>query len=65
MLFATIFGSFLVVTSSSAVAIPFPSIHVPGQDANAIVARDPSLVVRDVVQAVHNRELAELDARTM
>ncbi|TCD66097.1 hypothetical protein EIP91_001749 [Steccherinum ochraceum] len=64
MRFAIVVGSIFAVAASSTVAVPFYGTQARGYDTNPILARDYDLVLRDVLQAVHARELAHLEART-
>ncbi|TCD66721.1 hypothetical protein EIP91_001014 [Steccherinum ochraceum] len=60
-----ILGGLLTIAASSAAAVPLHHYHARGYDENALTARHYNLVVRDVLRAIHARELAELDARTV
>ncbi|TCD63004.1 hypothetical protein EIP91_006096 [Steccherinum ochraceum] len=66
MHFATVLGSLLAVAASSVLAVPLQSSHWHARrelDANAMVARNLDLVVRDhVLRAVHQPEHAHIDA---
>ncbi|TCD67084.1 hypothetical protein EIP91_000597, partial [Steccherinum ochraceum] len=65
MRFAAVLTAIFTVAVSSVLAVPFRSYEARGYDDNAILARDHHLVVRDVLQAIHARELAALDARSI
>ncbi|TCD66276.1 hypothetical protein EIP91_001567 [Steccherinum ochraceum] len=54
----------LAAATSSAIAVPLHDAQVGGYEGNAVVARDLNLVVRDVLQAVYARELADADVHT-
>ncbi|TCD70722.1 hypothetical protein EIP91_002098 [Steccherinum ochraceum] len=60
MRFATILGALLAVSASSSLAVP---LHAPG-DIEAATMKARALIARDVLQAIHARELAALDARS-
>ena len=57
MRFATVLASILAIAASSALAAPIHDSHTRGYEGNAVVARDLTFVARDVVHAVHPREL--------
>ncbi|TCD63654.1 hypothetical protein EIP91_005134 [Steccherinum ochraceum] len=64
MRFAIIVSAILAAAASSVVAVPFHA-QPREYDANAMVARNYNLVLRDVLQAIHTRELAHMDARVL
>ncbi|TCD60977.1 hypothetical protein EIP91_009242 [Steccherinum ochraceum] len=63
---ASVLAGLLVVATSSAIAraVPLYPSEARGYDDRAMVARDHQLAARDILQAIHARELAALDART-
>ncbi|TCD70729.1 hypothetical protein EIP91_002105 [Steccherinum ochraceum] len=63
MRLAAVFIGLLAVAVSSAQAGPLQ--RVQARDEAVMNARDLNLVVRDVLRAVHARELADLDARAI
>ncbi|TCD67263.1 hypothetical protein EIP91_000340 [Steccherinum ochraceum] len=60
---AAIFTCALAVAASSAVAVPLHGSQMRGDQKSVVVAR--RVVARDILQAIHARELAALDARTI
>ncbi|TCD62372.1 hypothetical protein EIP91_006954 [Steccherinum ochraceum] len=65
MHFATILAGILTVTISSAAAVPWNTLNTRGHDENTMMARDHMLVVRDVLNALYARELADSNTRTI
>ncbi|TCD67961.1 hypothetical protein EIP91_011762 [Steccherinum ochraceum] len=63
MRFSTVLATVLAVAVSSAAAAPFSTHQARGYSGNTLVTRDDYLVLRDILQAVHARELSALDAR--
>ncbi|TCD70727.1 hypothetical protein EIP91_002103 [Steccherinum ochraceum] len=63
MRFTAVITGLLVVAVSSASAGPLHRFQA--RDETALKARDLDLVVRDVLQAIHARELADLEARAV
>ncbi|TCD70721.1 hypothetical protein EIP91_002097 [Steccherinum ochraceum] len=64
MRFAAILGGLLAVAASSTFAVPLHDTQAPGDaEIATVMARDHHLIARDVLQAIHARELAVLDAR--
>ncbi|TCD61271.1 hypothetical protein EIP91_008687 [Steccherinum ochraceum] len=64
MRLATVLGCLFALAASSATAVPLHSSYARGYDENTVAARDLNLVVRDVLQAIHARELADSDVHT-
>ncbi|TCD60973.1 hypothetical protein EIP91_009238 [Steccherinum ochraceum] len=58
MRFTAVLAGFFVVVASSAIAVPVHSSEARGLDEHAVVARYYDLVARDILQAIHARELA-------
>ncbi|TCD60954.1 hypothetical protein EIP91_009269 [Steccherinum ochraceum] len=65
MRFSTVFTALIAVTVSSTAAIPLRSYQARDYNENALVARGDYLALRDVLQTIHARELAALDARAL
>ncbi|TCD66669.1 hypothetical protein EIP91_001087 [Steccherinum ochraceum] len=60
MRFTTVLAGVIAVVACSVSAAPLFS-DASAHDENTLSARDYNLVVRDVLQAIHARELADLD----
>ncbi|TCD66307.1 hypothetical protein EIP91_001553 [Steccherinum ochraceum] len=62
---ATLFACAFTLAISSAIAVPLHSSQARRDHEDALVGRDFDLIARDILQAIHARELAALDARTI
>lgn len=63
MRYTTILTCALAVATSSAMAVPLHDAQAREAHEDALVARD-IIIARDILQAIHARELDSLDART-